>query len=371
MPHLFDIAVLGATPAGLAAAYALASRGCDVVVIDAPGQSTESSLCDWAPKDLFKLPGLPKTLLRDSGAGPFSAVAYYNAALGKRVEHPARGVAGYFVTARDLAAALSDSARHAGVRIQASSISPELHLLEDHIESIGSTRIRARLLLAAQNQPRDVIGELALPVRTLPHSALVVAGLDMPIRPSAAKKLAGTLNIVELPERSELGMFFAFDEMVHLRLISASSASGTRAAELSGLLTSLQAAGALPGDLRLAKAKGAVWYPPAGVALELESHVAKRCLLAGTAGGFAETITGQTLYPSVKSALLACEVALAALKARDVQEALMAFKTSWRRGLADYLRPPNTSLRMLLPLLFVNQRILAKFTRALLYGENI
>ena len=49
----------------------------------------------------------------------------------------------------------------------------------------------------------------------------------------------------------------------------------------------------------------------------------------------------------------------------------MKFKTSWREHLADYLRPPNTSLRLLLPLLFVNQSIVERFTRALLYGESI
>ena len=49
----------------------------------------------------------------------------------------------------------------------------------------------------------------------------------------------------------------------------------------------------------------------------------------------------------------------------------MKFKNHWRKNLADYLRPPNTSLQMLLPLLFVNQQIVAKFTRALLFGETI
>jgi hypothetical protein len=49
----------------------------------------------------------------------------------------------------------------------------------------------------------------------------------------------------------------------------------------------------------------------------------------------------------------------------------MTFRDVWRNELAEYLRPPNTSLQMLLPLLFVNKRIVTKFTRALLYGEDI
>jgi hypothetical protein len=61
----------------------------------------------------------------------------------------------------------------------------------------------------------------------------------------------------------------------------------------------------------------------------------------------------------------------AALARPRVQDELMRFKTAWRKTLADYLRPPNTSLQMLLPLLFVNRQIVPKFTRALLLGENI
>ena len=121
----------------------------------------------------------------------------------------------------------------------------------------------------------------------------------------------------------------------------------------------------------MGRAGGAVWHPPAGVALELETHVAKRCLLMGTAGGFAESVTGQTIRPSLESALLAAETAMAALESPDTQEKLATFKTAWRKKQSSYLRPPSTSLHLLLPLLFVNQSIITRFTRSLLYGESI
>ena len=69
--------------------------------------------------------------------------------------------------------------------------------------------------------------------------------------------------------------------------------------------------------------------------------------------------------------MLAADVAVAALKRKGVQESLMRFKALWRKSLADYLRPPNTSLQLLLPLLFVNQKIVGRFSRALLQGEAI
>jgi hypothetical protein len=373
MKQTCEVAVLGTTPAGLAAAHYLARRNCDVIAFDAPRQSTECPLADWLPRTFFRMPGLPKGLLKQSRAQEFTRVCYHSADLRKQVEYRARTAAGHFVQMTALIKALRTAATKAGVRVRTSTTSPAIRLGEDHVELLGSQQVQARLLIIAQNRPNDVLSELALPLRIVPGASLLVAGLDVPLggRKAAFRKLAGALHVVELPERTELGAFFLADSLLHLRVISNSVASGTRAAELSGMVSGLQQMAILPTDLPLGRAKGAVWSPPAGVALELETHVAKRCLLVGTAGGFVESITGQSLTPSVRSAMLAADVALEALRSRDPQGTLMKYKTSWRRTLADYLRPPNTSLHMLLPLLFVNQRIVAKFTRALLYGENI
>jgi len=371
MARTHDVVVLGATPAGFAAAYYLARQKLDVSVMDAPAPCVECPLSDWSPKGLIGVAGLPPGLGKRSGAAAFSRVCYHSVQLNQQVEHRSRGTLGHFVRAGQLVQALRSACRAAGVRTYAGATSPAIRLEEDHVELIGSNHLTGRLLIVAQSRPNDVLGELAMPLRTVPNATLVAAGVDVPLRARSARSLAGALHVVELPERSELGAFFAVRDMLHLRVISNSPASGTRVAELSSMVARLQQARLIPADLALGRATGAVWRPPAGVALELETHVAKRCLLAGTAGGFAESITGQALAPSVRSALLAAKVAAEALKARDVQGELMKFKTVWRRSLADSLRPPNTSLHMLLPLLFVNERIVAKFTRALLYGENI
>jgi flavin-dependent dehydrogenase len=136
------------------------------------------------------------------------------------------------------------------------------------------------------------------------------------------------------------------------------------------MVTSLQRAGLLPQRLPLGRSRGAVWRPPAGLAIELETHVAKRCLLAGTAGGFAEIVLGQTLLPTVRSAILAAEAAMAALKDDRPQEALGDFKTSWRDSLGGWLRPLPTPLHMLLPMLPANRKLAAKLTAQLLRGDR-
>lgn len=366
---MHDIAVLGITPAGLAAAYYLASHKADVVVVGAPGEPAECPLADWVPRESLAEAGLPKSLDKLSGAKAFTDVMYHNAKMDGESLFHSRSRAGYFVQPARLAEALKKAAVAAGARVCASTTFPAIRLDEDGVRLIGTTQVAARVLIVAANHPQEIISELSLPMRTVPQSTITASALDVPL--TGKSGIAPGMHVVEMRERSELGMFFEHDGVVHVRFISNSMAGGPHAAELSRLFGGLQKAGLLPADLSLGKARGAVWRPPAGVALELETHVAKRCLLSGTAGGFADSITGQTLTPTIKSALLAAQVAQAALEATDVQDALMHYKTSWRKSLADHLRPPNTSLQMLLPLLFVNKRIVAKFTHALLYGANI
>jgi flavin-dependent dehydrogenase len=369
---MYDVAVLGGTPAGFAAACHLAGKGVDVAVVGPPPHAIECPLWDWVPRGFFRLSFLPKTFPRRCGAVSFRRICYHNVSMTDVVRYTARASAGHFVHADKLTKALKSAASKAGASVRSTQTEPAIRLEEDAIALVGTTQTWAKLLIIASDRPSEVISELALPARTVPRSSLSAAGLDVPVGNDAElRALRGALHIVEMPERSELGMFFVSPDSLHLRMISSTTAAGVRAAELSAMLNGLQQAGLLPASLALARARGAVWRPPAGVALELETHVAKRCLLAGTAGGFVDSITGHTLWPTVKSALLAAEVVSSALKSRDPQEALMSFKDIWRSSLADYLRPPNTSLHMLLPLLFANRRVASKFTRALLYGANI
>jgi len=373
---LYDIAVMGATPAGLAAAGYLARRRRSVALINVPSQDLECPLSDWAPAGLFRIPHLPKGLVRKASAAAFRRVAYHNADGNKRVEHRARSTSGYLLPAGALEEALRcDSAR---VRRRSTKAWPAIRLDDDAVHVVGDQETAAKVLLIAHARPRDIVSDLSLPMHSVSASPLVVAGLDIPLPDKAARQAPdGALHVVEARERSEVGIFFRVGRTLHVRIVSSSRASGTRASELSELLCGLQAAGLVPEDLRLGKARGAVWRPPAALALELEAHVAKRCILTGTAGGFADPITGHVPMPSIRSALLAAEAADKAVSGgnratgRSIQAALEQFRAAWRKELGGYLRPPSTSLQMLLPLLFVNERVVPRFTAALLSGKQI
>jgi flavin-dependent dehydrogenase len=373
MPKLYDVAILGVTPGGYAAAAALARKKRDVVVIDTPSESaTTCPLMEWVPKTLLDLDEIPQTLLKEAGAVPFKKVRYVNADYSETSDYSSPIEAGYFLHPADLLAGLKARATKAGARTTSTSNAPALELQEDQVTVTGSHRTQARTLLIAEGRPSNILAMLSrrMPRTSLPPMTCVA--LDVPLGKGAeTDDLDGVLHIVERPERSEMGMYFVAAGTVHVRIISTSAAAGNRAEELSGMLQGLQDAELLPQELSLGKAKGALWHPVAGMALEMETHEAKRCLLAGSAGGFADSSTGHTILPEIRSSLLAAETIQRALGAKDVQNELMTYREQWRESLAEYLRPPNTSLQMLLPLLFVNPRIVTRFTRCMLYGEEI
>jgi flavin-dependent dehydrogenase len=374
MAKLYDVAILGGTPAAYAAACHLTKsrKGIEVAVISPPAKTTDCPLADWVPRGFFEPKFLTKSFQANSGAVPFKRVCYHNSDLSNQMDQIYHKPAGHFFRAGQLAASLKDLAKDLGATVRNTSTDPAIQLEEEKIRLVGTIQAHARMLIIAHDRPSEIISELSLPARTVPHSSLVVAGLDVPLGKGVNKDLfADELHVVEMRERSELGLFFRVGNLIHLRMVSKSPAAGNRADELSGMVAHLQQSEILPAGMLLGKATGAVWHPPAGVALEMETHVAKRCILAGSAGGFAESITGHTTHPSVLSALLACDVILKALAADDPQDVLMGYKPLWRNELADYLRPPNTSLHMLLPLLFANRRMASRFSSALLFGENI
>jgi len=374
MAKVFDIAILGGTPAGLAAGYLLAKDGLSVVLVDYPTSGDESPLSDWAPASLFALEGMPKSLPKKCSATPFRSVRYHSVDFSKQAEHCGRSVLGYFLHPAKLCKALAIEARKAGVSLRKVNALPHVELQENGVVLSGSCKSKARLLLFVGGSASGAVGHLSLPNGGTFPSQLSVAGLDIPLTPAMTREISDkSLNVVETPNRSDLGMYFVSGGILHARVMSESLGKEPGIGELSDLIVGLSNAGLLPERLALGKSDGALWQPQAGVAMEMNSHTAKRCLLAGSAGGFAAAVTGQTLYPSIHSSLLAARCAAAVLTEGDknIQECLGAFKTSWREAIGPCLCPPEASLQMLVPLLFANKRVVPRFTMSLLNGNKI
>jgi hypothetical protein len=71
------------------------------------------------------------------------------------------------------------------------------------------------------------------------------------------------------------------------------------------------------------------------------------------------------------SAELAARIIEQAAGSPQAQDTLRQFSSLWRTTMADYLRPPNTDLQFLLPLIFSNQQMAIRMAAALWQGENI
>jgi len=381
MPRTHDIAVLGATAAGYVAGITLSKKGHDVIVLTAPGSAVESPLADWIPSDVFKVcPAL--RAVRSAGTDrAFRQVQFHSGDLTQQAAYRSRSTAGYVLRSARLLEALRSAAAAGGVRRAQFQLAPEVELQETAVilrerpvPQAGGPRlkprrqVRAKLLLIAQDSPAQVVGGLGLPVRSVPVGRLSACGLDAPVSGSGPD---GALHVVSYPNHERLGMFFAARGIVHVRVLSTVASAPAGADDLGELIGRLRRGGLLPAKMNLTKAAAASWRPPGGVALELETHLAKRTLLIGTAGGFASAMTGQTLDASVRSALAAAEVAAEALKSRQCQDTLAAYKGKWRDELADRIRAPGASLRMLLPIVFSNKAMATRCARAILYGESI
>jgi flavin-dependent dehydrogenase len=139
------------------------------------------------------------------------------------------------------------------------------------------------------------------------------------------------------------------------------------AAQLHLFVEAARAEGLLPSKLSAPPAEG---LSPAGVALDVETHVGKRALLIGDAGGFVSAFSNEGIYPALKSGWLAAETAARALKSPVLQDELAMFSAVWRADLAEYLRMPNTDLSLLLPLVFNNAQMSKRVARAFLLGQK-
>ncbi len=372
MGNVHDFAILGATAAGWTAAATLAGAGFDTVLLKTPRQQElDCPLSQWIPQTLVDR--LTRAGMKNVPGTPFNTVRFYDSSLKSSVVYSPGQPLGHFIPADRLNTKLQDWAQQSGAAARTSTRPATVHLYEDRIELAGTRKYTARILLIAQGHPVDVLESLG---RKNPpvDEAITAAGLDIPLgkeKKQLPSGFAETLHITETPSGRAVVLIFTVGGTIHLRTVYHGSKPQHCAEELTETIRTLQAAGILPESLNLNKATGAQWTPVAGIALEQEIHEAKRCLLIGTAGGFSESITGHSLTPSIISALLAAAIASRAIDGEFEQTRLMTYKKSWRKELAEYLHPPGTSVHTILPLLFVNEQLVDKFGRAVLYGEKI
>jgi len=365
----FDVAIIGAGPAGATAAAFLAGRERRIALIDAADFKSSQLQAAWLSAraiPIFEELGINTARTLKS---KISEITFSNADFSKSSQARFDQPAGYLVGRESVGKLLREAAIAAGAVFRPGAAVTEIRLNEtDLVLSLkDQSKLTSRLLIVATGSEMGLVSRLGFRPdeasaglwtaqvdgeagdRTAPAKVCIVLGLEG----GSGFSWCGTWENravvnVTLPQHRD-------QAVQHLQRICKLGHQH----------------GAIPVDLSESAASTIVHRIPAGRALDMETHVAKHSLLVGEAGGFISAANNEGLYPAMWSAKLAAETAEEALRSKYSQDALMSFDAKWRMQMADYLRSPHTDIRFLLPLIFSNQPMADRMGAAFLLGSNM
>lgn len=351
-----DVLIRGAGAAGCAAALLLLRQGRTVLLAERSQRGKPPAAPEW-----ISCPGAE--LLAEIGVdpgtwrgAPFTATVFHDRLLKKEASSLAAEPCGFRIEYHQLTGRMRRLAADAGAEMIGETTRIEHR--EHHIDAvIGADASRpARLQLCA-------LGTGDVP----PNHAAWLAEVILPrcLGDDAMHWVLGPAG------GRGLGCWWHNDGTLIARLQLDGSAAETSAG-LVDLLRGACERKILPAPAGKVTAAQVRLRPlPARSALELDSHVSKRCLLIGDAGGFVAEVTRESLYPALWSARIAAGTVHEALADPQPQDALRRFSTAWRTDMGAYLRPPNTEMQFLYPLVFANQQMADRLAAAFWRGENI
>ena len=367
---LYDVVIIGAGPAGALAAGLLAAQGRSILLVDQAAGSDARGRLAWVNAKagpLLKKAGVsPGDVLNE----PFSDVTFFNADLSKSAKPAFAEPPGYLVDRRVFGRVLVEAAVAAGAELREGWKVAAADLREDSVEirAAGGESACGRMLLVATGAGDRLLGRIA-GLGRMPaggrQAAWVEATSDEVKAPGNAVSVVLGLN-----RQSAFGMVLKQGARVAVAVSNPGSEEEATSLHIS-LCQDLALKEIVPAELAGEAARAEVQYIPAGIALELDSHVAKHTLIIGDAGGFVSAASDEGIYPAMWSAQLAADVVHEALDNTHSQDVLMEFDARWRMSMAEYLRAPNTDIQFLLPLIFANQPMTDRMAAALFAGENI
>ena len=365
----YEVAVVGAGPSGALAAALLGQSGRKVLLIDKEASPATEAGIDWLSTQSETLLKQAKVETSRLLNHPVKEVAFHSGDLSKTARPKSTETVAYLVERASFNQAVRKAAAAAGATVVEARTVRGLKLLEHEVvlEVEGEETFQARLLLLAAGAQSSLPPAAGFP--QAPGAKVVTGRVDQELKNEAggAARIAVILGLDRAgsfatccirPDRLSVSLCWR-DEPEHAR-----EAFGE-------LCRKLHERKLTPVDLLPAAATAPLTQSQAVSALDLDTHVGKHTLLIGGAGGFRAGISQEGIYPALWSAQLACEVLQQALESKQSQDELMTFEQRWRTTMADYLRPPNTDLQFLMPLVFSNQPMAERMAAAFFAGENI
>lgn len=359
----FDLVIIGAGPAGSSAALQACREGLRPLLLDREKFPRAIACTGWIGPTGVKLCREFGLDARAAKATPFSGLRLISWDLARRTDVDDEQLSGWLVDRDAFDHALLAAARAAGATTRLGVAAERLSLGEDAagVHLADGTIVRAKVLILADG----------LHSRLAAAANLTAAGSAPAVPRCAYLQIAQPndkpgLEVIIGDQRSgQLATLVRGPKSLRLSLL-VRGAGVEPESLLVPFLERAVRAGLLPaGKLPPPQVRAS----PAGVALDLETHVGKRCLLVGDAGGFVSAFSNEGVFPAMRSGETAARVAAAAVKARVLQDELASFSDVWRTDLADYIRMPNTDLSLLLPLVFSNAQMSRRVARAFLLGQ--
>lgn len=367
----YDVVIAGGGPAGCAAALAAARRNLAALLIE-PQQSPCSRGCaGWIGPAGMRMCRELGVDAAAAGAADFAGVRLWGWDLAKPLDVKDSKLTGWVVEPSRLGAALLAAARSGGVQVLRGAVAG-VQLGEDAVrvevaadgrvgtrKAAGERLVTGRVLVIADGAGSATAQSANLPAAHGERGACAQVSLDRS-EPGCG------LDVVLGAGRDLKVATIAWHGRCALVTLMTQDSTLPAVAQLAEFLHVAAEKGVLPPAKRVAP----VALPClAGAALEIETHVGKRCLLVGDAGGFASAFSNDGIYPALRSGWLASQTVAEALAAPVLQDELAAFSATWRTELADYLRMPNTDLGLLLPMVFNNVQMARRLALAFLLGQ--
>jgi len=378
----YDAIVVGAGPAGAAAARFLADGGASVALVDAAKFPRHKPCAGWISRKAVEAYRFVDAARRQVKAAPFRRLEFHAPDTARSAEHTSRSHLGYVADRDAFDAALVGAAEAAGAETVLGRAVTQVEAGEDGVAVAlkGGRRLEGRILVGADGVHSTVARATGLRARWGPGQLVHTLSKTVSLTARQRRACFGASPALHVaPAFGGAGGYaWAFPGPRHVSV--GVGASGEETDRLETLFAewwdALGRLGLVPEKTHRPRPEA---HPiPAGAAVEFEHHVGKRTVLVGDAGGFVSAATGEGIYPAVRSAALASECILAALEAdagrragSTCQDELLRFRDRWRREMAGHLQMPNVNVTFLLPLIYTNQEICDRFARAFLFGENL
>ncbi len=380
MREKFDVAIIGAGPAGTTAATLLAEKGYRILLVDKATFPRDKTCAGWVNRlAVERFPHLRQNLA-SLVETPFFGLTFLSSNLGRRALYQENEPVGYLALRSRFDDGLRRLALEAGVEFIEGNglLKMEEEKGEVRVTLQNGDTYRASVVVGADGAHSRVARLLSLRRCWQKQWRVVCANEDLPSSPQRVMSFYGEKPcIYVIPKFGDLtGYGWVFPKKHHICVgLGGFLKEGQSIKKMYfQLIKALKGSGLLPEESIPQRVSYAI--DPVGGVYNQRSLVKGRVVLVGDAAGFVSSLTGEGIYPAMVSAQCAAEVIDSAFRQGTITEKLTEFDLQWAKALGDYLKSPSSQFRKriglkFLPLLFKSRLFSRIAARVYLYGKNI